>query len=284
MIRWTDPAPSLRAPAVVAAFEGWNDAGDAATDALRYLVRALDALEIATIDPEPYVDFQVSRPQVEIVNGVVRSLAWPTTRVHAAEVGGAAGDVVLVVGHEPNFHWKGYCNEIIEVARALGGATVVTLGALLADSPHSRPVRVTGTAGDEDTMRRLGLQPSTYEGPTGIVGVLHSVCRDAGFRSVSLWAPVPHYASSAPSPKATRALVGDVSKLLDLPIDLHRIEVAAEAWERQVGELVASDDDVREYVEQLEEQYDSVLTAPDDLPSGDALAAEFQRYLREHGD
>jgi proteasome assembly chaperone (PAC2) family protein len=273
--------------ALVAAFEGWNDAGDAATDAVRTLTRATDATAVAEIDPDEFVDFQANRPQVELVGGVVRTVTWPITRVHVAQ--GAGHDLMLVLGHEPNFHWKGYCRAVLDVAERAGCTAVVTLGALLADTPHTRDVQITGTAADPDVMARLHMSPSRYEGPTGIVGVLQSMCRDAGLESWSLWAPVPHYAATPPSPKATRALVAHVATLLDLRVDLRRLDLAAEAWERQVSEFVAQDDEIAEYVRGLEIAHDAGAAddaddADDAERGADALASELERYLREQGD
>jgi proteasome assembly chaperone (PAC2) family protein len=310
-VRWA-LRPQLRTPVLVAAFEGWNDAGDAASDAVRWLGRTLAAREFAALDPEEYFDFQAARPQVELVDGVVRRVAWPSIRFLAAGGGRVGRDFVLCVGIEPNLKWPTFCNDVLSVAKEMGCETAVTLGALLADTPHSRPVRVTGSAVDDETAARLGIERSRYEGPTGIVGVLHNAFREAGLASGSFWAPVPHYVATPPNPKATRALLDRLAAFLQAPIDLTDLDIAAAAWERSVADVVAGDAEVSSYVERLEERFDTAAEGgaddddatsdffpdiddldddddddnefdEDDLPSGDSLAADFERYLREHG-
>jgi len=311
-VRWAN-RPQLRTPVLVAAFEGWNDAGNAASDAVRWMARAYGAREFAAVDPEEYFDFQAARPQVELVDGVLRRLVWPSIRFFAAPGGRGGRDLVLCVGIEPNLRWPTFCADVLAIASETGCTTAVTLGALLADTPHSRPVRVSGSAIDDETAQRLGIERSRYEGPTGIVGVLHNACRDAGLTSGSFWAPVPHYVATPPNPKATRALLGRLGAFLNVGIDLTDLDIAAAAWERSVADVVAGDADVRSYVERLEERYDNhededdddTLLFPevdeldeldddddeldddefdeDDLPSGDSLAEDFERYLREHG-
>jgi hypothetical protein len=307
-VRWA-LRPQLRTPVLVAAFEGWNDAGDAASDAVRWLGRTLGAREFAALDPEEYFDFQAARPQVELVDGVVRRVAWPSIRFLAAGGGRIGRDFVLCVGIEPNLKWPTFCNDVLSVARETGCETAVTLGALLADTPHSRPVRVTGSAIDDATAARLGIERSRYECPTGIVGVLHNAFRDAGIASGSFWAPVPHYVATPPNPKATRALLDRLAAFLQAPIDLTDLDIAAAAWERSVADVVAGDSEVSTYVERLEERFDTASDDDtdddetndffpdlddldddddnefdeDELPSGDSLAADFERYLREHG-
>jgi proteasome assembly chaperone (PAC2) family protein len=308
-VRWAN-RPQLRTPVLVAAFEGWNDAGDAASDAVRWLARTLGAREFASLDTEEYFDFQAARPQVELVDGVVRRLTWPNIRFLAASGGRVGRDFVLCLGIEPNLRWPTFCDDVLEVARDVGCDTAVTLGALLADTPHSRPIRVTGSAIDDETATRLGIERSRYEGPTGIVGVLHNAFREAGLRSGSFWAPVPHYVATPPNPKATRALLDRVAAFLDVHLDLTDLDIAAAAWERSVAEVVAGDTEVTSYVERLEERFDTAANDDDDdddddyfpdlevlddddddddefdedeLPSGDSLAAAFERYLREHG-
>jgi proteasome assembly chaperone (PAC2) family protein len=317
---------------LVAAFEGWNDAANAASDALRFLLRALDAAELSELDAESYFDFQAARPQVEIVNGVAREIRWPATKLYRARVG--ARDVVLVLGVEPNLHWPAFCHEILDAARGYGATVSVTLGALLGDTPHTRPIAVTGTASDPRSAARLRLQRSRYEGPTGIVGVLSDVARHDGFTSVSLWAPVPHYVASPPNPKATLALLERLSELIDLPLDLRALALAARTWEQQVDAVAADDDELSRYVHSLESRYDAgdddvdLVAEPgeddtpidfdddldewadeeweddepdddddddeddedddafdeEDLPSGETLAAEFERYLRRRDE
>lgn len=284
--------PRLRRPTLVAAFEGWNDAGDAASGAIRWLARTYDAEAFASLEPDDWFDFQASRPQVTIADGVVRRLVWPRTRFLAATVEGGESDLVLLLGVEPNLRWPAFCATVIDVAREVGCEQVVTLGALLADVPHTRPTRVVGVADDPQTMSRLRLVGSTYEGPTGIVGVLHGACRTAGLRSVSLWAPVPHYVATAPNPKGTHALLERLRALLSLPADLHDLEVAARAWQQQIDSVAAGDAEIGGYVHNLEARYDAEaeqaeepeIIRGDDLPTGETLAADIERFLREQGD
>jgi len=271
----------LRRPVLVAAFEGWNDAGDAASDALEHLEQAWEARDVAELDPDDYYDFQVNRPFVRLVDGVGRQITWPTTRFAVCTPPGADRDVVLVHGHEPSMRWRAFCEEVLGIARELGVEMVVTLGALLADSPHTRPVPVSGTASDPATTKALGLERSRYEGPTGIVGVLQDACVRAGIPAVSFWAAVPHYVSSPPVPKATLALLRRVEDLLDLPVPLGDLPEEARSWERSVDEVAANDSEVQEYIASLEDREPAV-----DLPeaSGEAIAKEFERYLRRGGD
>jgi proteasome assembly chaperone (PAC2) family protein len=296
-VRWND-RPELQRPALVAAFQGWNDAGNAATDAVRWLQRTFDARECATLDPEEYLDFQAARPTVELVDGVLRVVQWPELSFSASHTR-TGRDLVLLLGIEPNLKWRMFCDDVVAVARTLGCEIVVTLGALLGDTPHSRPVRCTGSATDEVLAARLGMQRSRYEGPTGIVGVLHDSVRRLNFASASVWAPVPHYVAAPPNPKATRALLDKLASLLDLGVDLTDLDIASAAWERSVAEVVASDPDVSSYVARLEARYDETggldddedeeeededWFDEDDLPSGDSLAEDFERYLRDQRD
>ena len=279
-VRWEDH-PRLRRPLLLAAFEGWNDAADAASTAVRYLGDRWQARSFASIDPEDFYDFSSSRPQVRLAEGLTREIVWPTTELSAAALPGADRDVVVLLGVEPELHWRTFCGELVDVARALDVEVVVTLGALLADVPHSRPVRVTGTAADPELVRRLGFERSRYEGPTGIVGVLHDAFNKAHLPSASLWAAVPHYVAATPSPKATLALVQRAAELLRSSVITTDLEIAAASYERQVSEVVESDEDVAEYVRRLEASADDDIDELD-LPTGDALAAEFERFLREH--
>ena len=272
-------AVDLRSPVMIAAFEGWNDAADASTAAVEHLAQVWQAAPVASMDPDDYYDFQVNRPTVRLVDGVSRQIDWPTTRIGLARLD--ERDVVLVRGLEPNMRWRGFCEEIVELARDLGVGTVVTLGALLADSPHTRPVPVTGTASDSATAARLALDKSRYEGPTGIVGVLHDACVRAAVPSVSLWAAVPHYYAQPPCPKATVALLRRVEDVLDLPVPLGELPEEARAWERGVDEFADEDNDVAEYVRSLEAREEVT-----DLPeaSGEQIAREFERFLRRGED
>ena len=272
--------PELEDPVVVAAFEGWNDAGDAASDAIDHLRDVWGAQPLAEMDPEDYYDYQVNRPTIAFDDSGVRRLTWPTTRLYVARLPLATRDVVLVHGIEPNMRWRQFTDELLGLCQELGVSMAVTLGALLSDSPHSRPVPVTGTATDSGTALRLGVEPSHYEGPTGIVGVIQEACARRGLPSVSLWAAVPHYVAQSPSPKATLALVRRVEDLLDVPVPLGELVEDSRAWELGVDELAAEDEEVADYVRQLEEARDTT-----DLPeaSGEAIAREFERYLRRRG-
>jgi predicted ATP-grasp superfamily ATP-dependent carboligase len=271
-----DALPDLVDPVMLCAFEGWNDAGDAASGAVLHLEDVWSATQIAEIDPEDYYDFQVNRPEIVLEDGV-RSVVWPSTRISVARIPLATRDVVLVHGIEPSMRWRSFTHELLGAARDLGVEMVVTLGALLADTPHTRPVPVSGTSSDADISARMGYEPSTYEGPTGIVGVLQDACAKAGIPSVSLWAAVPHYVAQPPCPKATLALLGRIEDLLDVPVPLGDLHEEARAWQIGVDELASDDDEIQAYVRQLEEAVDTA-----ELPeaSGDAIAREFERYLR----
>lgn len=282
----TDPdlgpheTPRLANPVMVAAFEGWNDAGDAASTAIEHLQLNWDARPLAEIAPDDYYDFQVSRPTVHLVGGVTRRVEWPTTRLTWCRPPGSPTDVVLLHGIEPNMRWRGFCDELLRHVNQLGVTTVVTLGALLADTPHTRPVPVTGTAYDTESAAKFGLERSRYEGPTGIVGVFQNACVQAGIPAISIWAAVPHYVSQPPSPKATLALLHRVEEVLDVEVPLGGLPTQAEEWERTVSEMANEDEDVRNYVRALEERGDELTLTE---TSGDAIAAEFERYLRRRG-
>jgi proteasome assembly chaperone (PAC2) family protein len=278
-LEWDD-RPALRHPVMVAGFEGWNDAASAASEAAGWLTRRFGATKFASMDPEEHFDFQSARPTVELVDGVTRDLKWPATDFFAVPVD--ARDLVVLRGVEPNLRWPSFCRDVLGVAGDTGCEMVVTLGALLADVPHTRPVRVTGATTDPALMSRLHLQRSRYEGPTGIVGVLHDTARAAGVPSASLWAPVPHYVSTPPNPSATRALLDRLGDLLGTPFELQELDAASQAWRTRVDEVVAQDDDVRTYVGQLEERYDA--EAETDVPSGETLAAEVEQFLRDRRD
>jgi len=268
--------PDLVDPVMLCAFEGWNDAGDAASGAVLHLEEVWSATQIAEFDPEDYYDFQVNRPEATFDEGV-RAVSWPTTRLSVARIPLATRDVVLVHGIEPSMRWRSFTQELLTAARDLGVEMVVTLGALLADSPHTRPVPVSGTSSDAGLSLRLGYEPSTYEGPTGIVGVLQDACAQAGIPAVSLWAAVPHYVAQPPCPKATLALLARIEDLLDVPVPLGELPEESRAWQIGVDELAAEDDEIAAYVRTLEEAVDTA-----ELPeaSGDAIAREFERYLR----
>jgi proteasome assembly chaperone (PAC2) family protein len=271
--------PTLERPVLVAAFRGWNDGGQGASLAAGYLAKTWDARRFAEIDPEGFFDFQVTRPQVRLEQGFTRRIDWPETVFLHARPPGLDRDAVLLLGVEPNVRWKTFSGLIVDFARELGVELVVTLGALLADVPHTRPTPVTGSATDPELIERLGLQASRYEGPTGIVGVLHDACKRAGLPSASLWAAVPHYVSLAPSPKAAAALCERLGTLLGAPIDTAELDEAAVAYVSQVSEAIAADEETASYVEELERRVDELDES--DLPSGETLAAELARFLRE---
>ncbi|MFI6250900.1 PAC2 family protein [Streptomyces sp. NPDC051016] len=269
--------PELIDPVMVAAFEGWNDAGDAASTAVAHLEREWKGEVFAALDAEDYYDFQVNRPTVWMDAGV-RKITWPTTRLSVVRVGGEKPrDLVLVRGIEPSMRWRSFCNELLGFAHELGVELVVVLGALLGDTPHTRPVPVSGVTSDADLAQRMDLEETKYEGPTGIVGVLQEACTHAGVPAVSLWAAVPHYVSQPPNPKATLALLNRLEDLLDLRIPLGELPEDARAWQVGVDQLAAEDSEVAEYVQTLEEARDTA-----ELPeaSGEAIAREFERYLR----
>ena len=278
-----DDAPVLRRPVLISAFRGWNDGGQAATLAASTLVRAWSAERFADIDPEGFVDFQSTRPTVSLVDGLTRRIEWPENIFHAGAIAGTDRDAVILLGVEPNYRWRAFNTIVTDLARELRVELVVTLGALLADVPHTRPAPVTGTASDASLVEELGLQASRYEGPTGIVGVLHDACRQAGIPSVSLWSAVPHYVSLAPSPRAAKALCVRLSDLIGAPITTTELDEAEEEYATQVSEAVASDPETQAYVEELEQRADSLDSFAEEgqLPTGDALADELTRYLRD---
>jgi len=272
--------PELERPVLIAAFRGWNDGGQGASLAGAYLARAWAAREFATIDPENFYDFQATRPMVSLVDGETRRIDWPENSFLYAPLPGAGRDAIIMLGVEPNLRWRTFSQLIADVAVAHRVELVLTLGSLLADVPHTRSAPVTGSATDPSLIAELGLQLSRYEGPTGIVGVLHDACSRAGLKSASLWAAVPHYVSLTPSPRAAKSLVDRLADLLGADIDTAELEEAAESYTRQVSEAVATDEETSAYVQELERRADE-LADEENLPSGDALAAELTRYLRE---
>ena len=285
-LRWERRPDGLRAPALVCAFKGWNDAGESATSALTFMGAGLDATRFATIDPEDFLDFQATRPEVRLVDGLSREVEWPEWEIYEARVPRAPRDLILLSGPEPSMRWRTYCETVVELAEALGVQLVVTLGALLADVPHSRPVSVTGMASDLGLIQRMDLQAPTYEGPTGITGVLHAACADAGLPSCSLWAAVPHYVAVVPNPKGALAILRRLETLVGVNVDASSLEEAAADYERQVSRAVEMDPEVQAFVERLEKAADEEegTADPNELPSGDVLAREFQRFLRQRGD
>jgi proteasome assembly chaperone (PAC2) family protein len=272
--------PALRRPVLVAAFRGWNDGGQGATLGAGYLAKLWEAEKFAEIDPEGFYDFQAVRPQVTLEEGLTRKLEWPENAFYHAEIPGLERDAVILLGVEPNLRWKTFTSLVVDVARDLEVELVVTFGSLLADVPHTRSAPVSAAASDPALVEELGVEPSRYEGPTGIVGVVLDGCRAAGLPSLSLWAAVPHYVSLAPSPRAALALCRRFGELLDTEIDLEELEEAATAYSEQVTEAVSADAETAAYVEELERRVD-LIEAADDLPSGESLAAELTRFLRE---
>jgi proteasome assembly chaperone (PAC2) family protein len=277
MVIELEEVPALVDPVMIAAFEGWNDAGEAATAAVDHLIAAWSAQTVAALDPEDFYDFQVNRPTVSLGPDGERQLTWPTSQLAVCRPPGSERDLVLLRGIEPNMRWREFCAQLLATADDLGVQMVVTLGALLADTPHTRPVPVTGTATDAELVDRLKIQESRYEGPTGIVGVFQDACDRLDMPAVSFWAAVPHYVAQPPCPKATLALLGQVEDLLEVSVPLGDLPEEARAWERGVDELSREDSEVAEYVRALEESRDAA-----DLPeaSGEAIAKEFERYLR----
>jgi predicted ATP-grasp superfamily ATP-dependent carboligase len=276
-----DGIGKLTSPVVIAAFEGWNDAGEAASGVINHLDLAWQAAPGGAIDPEDYYDFQVTRPVTEVAEGRTERLIWPTTRLLVARQDTAGRDVILVHGIEPNMRWRAFCAELVAAFGTVKAELVVLLGALLADSPHTRPVPVTAAASDPALAADLRAEPVDYKGPTGILGVLQHSCSDAAIPAVSLWASVPHYVAQPPCPKATLALLRGVEDVLDVSLPLADLPAEARAWERGVDELAEQDTEVADYVRTLEEAKDAT-----DLPeaSGDAIAREFERYLRRRRD
>lgn len=279
---------------MVCAFEGWNDAGDAASTAVAFIASALHAERFAHVDTEEFFDFQANRPRIQLAGeDGHRKIDWPSVEISAAPVPGGQRDLVLVQGVEPSLRWRSFSALIVELAEALGVEMVVTLGALLADVPHTRPVTMTGFASSPALRERMGAhRQSDYEGPTGIVGVLHSASVDADLPAMSLWASVPHYVAAAPSPKAALALVRRLEGIVGVSLDTAELEDASVTYERQVGLAVSSNPEVQAFVDRLEQEDESAdaeehADSPlmlEDLPSGELLASEFQRFLRQRGD
>jgi proteasome assembly chaperone (PAC2) family protein len=278
-----EEVPDLESPVLIAAFEGWNDAADAASAVVDHLIKVWDARVVAAIDPEDFYDFQMNRPVVGADDSGMRKITWPSTQLSVARPPGSQRDVILLRGIEPNMRWRQFCAELLAAADELGAELVVTLGALLADTPHTRPIPVSGTATEPELADRLKLEQSNYEGPTGIVGVFQDACVQLDIPAVSFWAAVPHYVAQPPCPKATLALLGQLEDLLEVSIPLDDLAEEARAWERGVDELAEEDEEIADYVRALEETRDTA-----ELPeaSGEAIAREFERYLkrRETGD
>ena len=284
-LNWDGDPPTLRSPILVAAFAGWNDAASAATTALDSVADALEAERIAELDPEDFYDFQVTRPTIRLTDGQTREVDWPLNSFFAARAPTADRDLVLLAGIEPNMRWRTFAGAVLEAAERLDIEMVITLGALLADVPHTRPVPITGLATDPDLVERLNLQRSSYEGPTGIVGIVHDACRRRGLTSASLWAAVPHYVAAVPNPKAALALLRRLEQFTGIAIEASELEDAMDRFETQVDRAVASNPEIEELVRRLEsEQDDAPELDTGEMPSGDTIARDFQRFLRQRTD
>jgi proteasome assembly chaperone (PAC2) family protein len=284
-LKWIADPPELRSPVLVAAFAGWNDAASAATTALEAVAISLGAERVAEIDPEEFYDFQVSRPTIRMAEGEAREVDWPANNIYAAVAPSAERDIVLVNGVEPNLRWRTFAGAVLEAAERLDVEMVVTLGALLADVPHTLSVPITGLASDPELVERLSLSRSSYEGPTGIVGILHDACRRRGMTSASLWAAVPHYVAAVPNPKAALALLRRLEGFTGIAIEASELEDAMGRFETQVDRAVASNPEIEDLVRRLEsEQADEEDISEDEVPSGDSIARDFQRFLRQRSD
>ena len=280
---WEAAPPELRSPILVCAFAGWNDAAGAATTALTTAAEALDAEVIAQIDPEEFFDFQANRPTISLSEGQTREIEWPGNVLMAASPGGAERDLIILAGTEPNLKWRTFSEGIAETAESLGVELVISLGALIADVAHSLPVPITGLASDADLIEELDLQRSTYEGPTGVVGVLHDACNRRGIPSASLWAAVPHYVAAVPNPKAALALLRRFEGLAGIAVEAGGLEEESESFEQQVSNAVSANPEIQELVDRLEREAEEQVELGEDIPSGEALARDFERYLRQQG-
>jgi proteasome assembly chaperone (PAC2) family protein len=280
---WEGDPPELRSPTLVAAFLGWNDAASAATTALEAVAVSLDSEVIARIDPEEFFDFQDTRPTVRLTAGQARRIDWPANTLISAPAPTAERDLVVLSGTEPSLRWRIFTDLVVGAAERLGVEMVITLGALIADVPHTRPVPITGLASDRELVERLGLSRSKYEGPTGIVGVLHDACRKRNLTSASLWAAVPHYVSAVPNPKAALALLRRLEGLTGVAIEASELEEASERFDDQIDRAVAANPEIEELVQRLEQEQAEAVDLSDDVPSGEAIASEFQRFLRQRG-
>jgi len=283
-LSWEGDLPQLRSPILVCAFRGWNDAAAAASTALATVANSLDSELIAQFDPEDYFDFQATRPTITLTEGQARHIDWPENNLIAARVPAADRDLVLLDGTEPNLRWRTFSETVATAADALGVEMVITMGALIAEVSHTLPVPITGLASDEELVEELELQRSSYEGPTGIVGVVHDCCRQMGMTSASLWAAVPHYVAAVPNPKAALALLRRLEGLTGIAVDAAELEAEATTYEEQIGRAVAANPEIEELVEKIEAEQVEQLGDGEDLPSADSIAREFQRFLRQQGD
>ena len=282
-VQWESDPPELRSPALVCAFAGWNDAASAATTALEAVAASLDSQVVARIDPEEFYDFQVNRPTIRLIEGETRQIDWPANTLLAVPVPTAERDLVLLSGVEPNIRWRTFADSVVGAAQRMGVEMVVSLGALMADVAHTRPVPITGLASDPDLVERLGMSRSSYEGPTGIVGVVHDACRRAGMTSASLWAAVPHYVAAVPNPKAALALLRRLEGLTGVAVEASELEDAADRFTEQVDHAVSANPEIEELVRNLEASQEEDYDVSQDMPSADDIAQEFQRFLRQRG-
>ncbi|MFM7491114.1 MAG: PAC2 family protein [Actinomycetota bacterium] len=275
----SEPGFALRAPVMIAAFEGWNDAGESATGAITHLLTVWSHQQLGTLDPEEYYDFQVNRPTIRVDEKIVREIIWPNTIIYAVSTPHLSHDFLIVKGIEPSMRWRRFADELLDLADDYEVSLLVTMGALLADTPHSRPIRVTGSGSHPDVAERLGVEISRYEGPTGIIGVLQDAANRRDLDAVSLWAAVPHYVSTPPSPKASLALINALEDFLEMSITQGDLPERAASWEKHVDQMAAEDSEVGDYVKQLESSKDS-----SDIPemSGEILAREVERFLRRN--
>ncbi|HEX5713543.1 MAG TPA: PAC2 family protein [Solirubrobacterales bacterium] len=284
-LNWEGDLPHLRSPILVCAFRGWNDAAAAASTALGAVATALDSELIARIDPEDYFDFQSTRPTISLVDGETRRIEWPENNLYAARVPAADRDLVLLDGTEPNLRWRTFSETVATAADALGVEMVITLGALIAEVSHTLPVPITGLASDLALVEELELERSSYEGPTGITGVVHDLCRQAGIDSASLWAAVPHYVAAVPNPKAALALLRRLEGLTGIAIEASELEEETSSYEEQITRAIAANPEIEELVSRIEaEQVDLLEAEGEEVPSADSIAREFQRFLRQRGD
>jgi len=282
-LTWEGDLPHLRSPVMVCAFRGWNDAAAAASTALTAVAGSLDAQLVAQVDPEEYFDFQSTRPTITMDEGQTRRIEWPENNVFAVQVPNADRDLVLLDGTEPNLRWRTFSETIATVADALGVEMVITLGALIAEVSHTLPVPITGLASSPELVEELELERSNYEGPTGIVGVVHDLCRQNGIDSASLWAAVPHYVAAVPNPKAALALLRRLEGLTGIAVEASELEEETTDYEEQIGRAVAANPEIEELVERIEAEQVDMLADEPDLPSADSIAREFQRFLRQKG-
>jgi len=283
-LTWESDVPQLRSPVLVCSFRGWNDAASASSRALATAAESLDAELVAQVDPEEFFDFQTTRPTISLSDGVARHIEWPQNNLYAARVPAADRDIVLLDGTEPNLRWRTFSEGIATAADTLGAEMVVTMGALIAEVSHTLPVPITGLASSEELVEELDLERSNYEGPTGIVGVVHDCCRQLGMTSASLWAAVPHYVAAVPNPKAALALLRRLEGLTGIAVEASELELETEGYEEQIGRAVDANPEIKELVERIEaEQAEQFAGEGGELPSADSIAREFQQFLRQQG-